>query len=147
MGGNRTPIIEQNLLDGDSKSWIREYHMHLRYGGEPLPFESPVSPNLRRLTVEEAAVLQGFPVGMKFSGPTTAQFRQIGNSVAPPLAQKVAEHLLPFVVPGPNRKTVPTLSTSELIRFAEDAFLGEAGQLWLEMGAKDSSLDSEPQFA
>ena len=147
MGGNRTPIIEQNLLEGDSQSWIREYHSHLRSGGEPLPFESPVGPSLRRLTVEEAAVLQGFPVGMKFSGPTTAQFRQIGNSVAPPLAQRVAEHLLPFIAPGPNCKTVPTLSSSELIRFAAEAFLSEAGHLWLERDAEETPSDPEPQFA
>lgn len=146
MGGNRTPIIEQNLLDGDSKSWIREYHSHLRSGGAPLPFEYTVGPSLRRLTVEEAAVLQGFPVGMKFSGPTTAQFRQIGNSVAPPLAQRVAEHLLPYIVPGPSRKSVPTLSASELVHFAEESVL-DYGHLRLDQQAEETALDSEPQFA
>lgn len=92
MGGNRTPILEQNLLDGDSRSWVHWYHQHLMAGGSPIPFSQPVGGDLRRLTVEEAAVLQGFPPGMEFSGPPSAQFRQIGNSVAPPMAEAVAKH-------------------------------------------------------
>ena len=92
MGGNHTPIIEQNLLDGDTDSWVRWYHGHLLGGGAPLVGQ-PVSPHLRRLTVEEATVLQGFPVGTRFSGGVSAQFRQIGNSVAPPVGKAVAEHV------------------------------------------------------
>lgn len=119
MGGNRTPILEQNLLDGDSDSWIRWYHSRLLAGESPLPFDEPVSPNLRRLTVEEAAVLQGFPVGMKLSGTSSAQFRQIGNSVAPPMAEAVARHMLPLLDLAGASSRVHELDLATLMEFAE----------------------------
>ena len=137
MGGNRTPILEQNLLDGDNESWIQKYHAHLRAGGQPLSFESPVSPHLRRLTVEEASILQGFPIGMRFSGTASAQFRQIGNSVAPPLAAKVAEHLLPLLEHADSSLTVPNLSIADLTRLATTELASRRGQIWLE------TLDTE----
>ena len=42
-----------------------------------------------RLTVDEAATLQSFPVGYPWQGPKTAQFLQIGNAVPPVLAAHV----------------------------------------------------------
>jgi len=118
MGGNRTPIIEQHLLDDPGvESWIRAYHTYVWNGGEPLAF-GPVGTSLRRLTVEEAAALQGFPQGVKFSGPTSAQFRQIGNSVPPPLAEAVARHLLGLIDTAARRTCVPTMSEQELIASA-----------------------------
>lgn len=114
MGGNRTPIIEQNLLDGDHKSWVRDYHAHLWDGGAPLPFES--TPDLlRRLTVEEASVIQGFPVGTSWSGKTSAKFRQIGNAVPPPLAEAVARHVIALVGNAGPQKLVPTLDECEVL--------------------------------
>lgn len=139
MGGNRTPIIEQNLLDGDTESWIRSYHAHLIAGGKPISFESPVSPHLRRLTVEEAAVLQGFPVGMKFSGPSSAQFRQIGNSVAPPLASKVAEYLKPLIAEADLSLSVPDFSIAELTALATSELALQRGQLWSEISNKEKN--------
>lgn len=51
--------------------------------------ESPTK--RRRLTVEECAILQGFPPGHRFGGTTkTSRFRQVGNAVPPPLAETVA---------------------------------------------------------
>lgn len=42
-----------------------------------------------RVTVEQAALLQGFPSGYPWQGSRAAQFRQIGNAVCPPLAAHV----------------------------------------------------------
>ena len=87
MGGNRTPIIDQDQLEKGSECWVIEYHRHLWQGGEPL---TAVPPRLRRLTVEEAAAIQTFPLGMRWAGKQSARFRQIGNAVPPELGYHVA---------------------------------------------------------
>lgn len=46
-----------------------------------------------RLSVPDVAVLQGFPEFWKFSGAVYMQLGQIGNSVAPPVAYRVAESI------------------------------------------------------
>ena len=90
MGGNKTPIVDERWLDGADDTWVREYHAHLWSGGEPWPMRA--TPDyLRRLTVQEAAVLQSFPVKMEWSGGRSARFRQVGNAVPPALARAVAE--------------------------------------------------------
>jgi DNA (cytosine-5)-methyltransferase 1 len=90
MGGNRTPIIDQDWLEGKTAtSWVVAHHssrLNNQAHGE-------VPPSLRRLTVEEAAALQTFPLEMEWHGPVSAQFRQIGNAVPPRLALAVAQML------------------------------------------------------
>ncbi|MEV6181214.1 DNA (cytosine-5-)-methyltransferase [Streptomyces sp. NPDC052015] len=41
------------------------------------------------LTVEQAAIIQGFPKDWRFAGRKTAQYRQVGNAFPPPVAQAV----------------------------------------------------------
>ncbi|MFJ5685566.1 DNA cytosine methyltransferase [Streptomyces sp. NPDC093099] len=43
------------------------------------------------LTVEQAAIIQGFPADWKFSGGKTAQYRQVGNAFPPPVAKAVGQ--------------------------------------------------------
>ncbi|WP_009474369.1 DNA cytosine methyltransferase [Rhodococcus sp. JVH1] len=40
-----------------------------------------------RLTVDQAALLQGFPTSWHFAGRKTARYRQVANAVPPPLAR------------------------------------------------------------
>jgi DNA (cytosine-5)-methyltransferase 1 len=87
MGGNATPIVDQEELDSGAEPWVVQYHARLQQGGKPL---QRVPKRLRRITVEEAAALQAFPADWKFSGPRVAQYRQIGNAVPPNLAEAVA---------------------------------------------------------
>lgn len=48
----------------------------------------------RTLTVREAARLQTFPDRVRFAGPPSAAFRQIGNAVPPLLAEAVGRQIL-----------------------------------------------------
>lgn len=48
---------------------------------------------VRTLTVREAARLQTFPDRVRFAGPPSAAFRQIGNAVPPLLAERVVRSI------------------------------------------------------
>lgn len=87
MGGNRTPIVDQQHLEGADDCWVARYHAHLAHGGVPY---ASLPDRLRRLTVQEAAAVQGFPPDMEWRGPQSAIYRQIGNAVPPKLANAVA---------------------------------------------------------
>jgi DNA (cytosine-5)-methyltransferase 1 len=87
MGGNATPIIDQDELERGAEPWVVAYHRRLQEGKPPL---KRAPSRLRRITVQEAAALQTFPLGWTFAGPRVAQYRQVGNAVPPNLAQAVA---------------------------------------------------------
>ena len=87
MGGNRTPIVDQDCLTGVDDCWVARYHAHLEAGGKP---RSKVPERLRRLTVQEAAAIQGFPSDMEWRGTQSSIYRQIGNAVPPALGKAVA---------------------------------------------------------
>lgn len=87
MGGNATPIIDQEELAEGATPWVVEYHAHLLAGGKP---RANAPQRMRRITTQEGAALQTFPAGMTFHGPRMAQYRQIGNAVPPMLAHAVA---------------------------------------------------------
>lgn len=55
-----------------------------REGGEPQFGEGSV-----KITVQQAAILQGFRPDYPWQGTRTAQFQQVGNAVPPPLAAAV----------------------------------------------------------
>lgn len=89
MGGNRTPIIDDNHLYHGKTPWVEEYHRHLMNGGKPQGMhEAP--PYLRRLTIDEAALLQTFPESYIWCGPSSKVYSQIGNAVPCGLAKAVA---------------------------------------------------------
>ncbi|MGW3470801.1 DNA cytosine methyltransferase [Saccharopolyspora sp. NPDC000995] len=51
------------------------------------------------LTVEQAAIIQGFPRDWKFSGGKTARYRQVGNAFPPPVAEAVGRAIAAVLRP------------------------------------------------
>ncbi|MFJ8139407.1 DNA cytosine methyltransferase [Streptomyces sp. NPDC096013] len=50
-------------------------------------------PNGPMLTVQQAAIIQGFPPEWQFAGGKTAQYRQVGNAFPPPVARAVGKSI------------------------------------------------------
>lgn len=93
MGGNKTPFIDTGRLGNpESNDWLEMLHRHALAGEDITKY--PVPPTFRRITVSEAAALQGFPPGFVFCGSKCEQYRQIGNSVPPPFAYHIAKTVL-----------------------------------------------------
>ena len=113
MGGNRTPIIDQSIIEGAKSGFVEKYHAHLLAGGDVW---EDVPSSLRRITVQEAASIQSFPIGMNWAGPISARFRQIGNAVPPRLAYHVALSVMKTLENLPTKALpeVPDYSMDEL---------------------------------
>ncbi len=87
MGGNRTPIVDQETLDTGAPQWVVQYHDSLEAGGTVV---GTVPSRLRRITVQEAAAIQTFPRDMPWHGSQSSRYHQIGNAVPPKMAYEVA---------------------------------------------------------
>lgn len=59
--------------------------------GPKLPGPRPTGP---KLTVKQAAIIQGFPGTWEFAGRKTAAYRQVGNAFPPPVAKAVGEQII-----------------------------------------------------
>jgi len=93
MGGNKTPIIDTRLLaDPSAPDWLRQVHSKAQKGCDLS--HTRVPDFMRRITVSEAAALQGFPSDFTFCGSQCERYRQIGNSVPPPFAEHVARSVV-----------------------------------------------------
>ena len=96
MGGNRTPIIDEEELYDNKENWVIKYHSDLMKGEKPNT--NPTAPKrLRRLTVEEASLLQTFPSNYEFCGSQSSKFRQIGNAVPCNLGYNIAKMVMDYL--------------------------------------------------
>jgi len=117
MGGNRTPIIDEAELYNNESAWVEEYHAHLMDGGDPSEFDKKPH-RLRRMTVDEAHLLQTFPVDYKFFGKQSSVFKQIGNAVPCNLAKAVGKLALDILNDRINVVEMP-LNQNYALAFAE----------------------------
>lgn len=64
---------------------------------EPPGPDTPIG-HLPKLTVQMAALVQGFPSNWKFAGAKTAAYRQVGNAFPPPVAEAVGSQVLDALI-------------------------------------------------
>ena len=88
MGGNKTPIVDEAQIFEGKPSFVEAYHAGLMAGKAPRSGQAPK--RLRRLTIDECIAVQTFPADYEFCGSNSSIFKQIGNAVAPRMAQSVA---------------------------------------------------------
>ncbi|WP_326765766.1 DNA cytosine methyltransferase [Streptomyces sp. NBC_01591] len=67
------------------------------------------------LTVEQAAIIQGFPQDWKFSGGKTAQYRQVGNAFPPPVAEAVGKAIAAVLRAAHKREKQRKTETQDLL--------------------------------
>jgi DNA (cytosine-5)-methyltransferase 1 len=93
--------------------------------GQPGPYVGPFHWDNRRLRIPELKRLQGFPDLYAFAGNRRSIQLQVGNSVPPPLARTVADHIRKqldgeFAVGSiAMQMVIPELSAPELIGVAQ----------------------------
>lgn len=93
MGGNKTPIIDELELYEGKEAWVKSYHKKIMNDPKAAKF-TPAPSFLRRLTVQEAALLQTFPIDYQFCGSQSAQYTQIGNAVPCNLGKAVVSMVI-----------------------------------------------------
>ncbi len=119
MGGNKTPIIDEDELYNNKQSWVKEYHSQLMRGNFKVTYQN--TPNhLRRMTVEEATVLQTFPREYIFHGSQSSKFKQIGNAVPCNLALQVAKMMSNYLNFDHVEKSIIPLNNQTAVRGDEN---------------------------
>lgn len=102
MGGNKTPIIDEKELYEGKEAWVKGYHEKIAKDISIAKFQE-APPFLRRMTVEEAAVLQTFPLEYDFQGSQSSKYTQIGNAVPCNLAKAVVSMVIDILQ---NKKSI-----------------------------------------
>ena len=97
MGGNKTPIIDENELYNGEKPWIESYHKMVCDDISHASFK-PAPSFLRRMTPAEAAILQTFPLEYRFCGSQSRVYTQIGNAVPCNLGKAVSNMVIDILV-------------------------------------------------
>ncbi|MBV7668944.1 DNA (cytosine-5-)-methyltransferase [Streptomyces halstedii] len=92
-----------------------------------------------KLTVAQAAIIQGFPKSWKFEGRKTAAYRQVGNAFPPPVAQVVGEQIITALRAAREAGVVAQ------VRKAHPRAAGSSGELLFKLS--DLSVPGVPEAA
>lgn len=92
VGGSKTHGGPDFGPSGTKAKWRRMGVYTKSFGNEPPDADFKWNPalgddGLVRITVDQAALLQGFPEDWRFVGGKTARYRQVGNAVPPAVAE------------------------------------------------------------
>ena len=98
MGGNKTPIVDEEEIFGGKPSYVANYHQLLLAGSAPRKGTAPA--RLRRITIDEALAIQSFPNDYKMAGSQSAMYKQIGNAVPCRLAEVLAKTVFEILTLG-----------------------------------------------
>lgn len=92
-GGNKTPIIDERALYDNERPWVENYRDRVE-ANQSIAKTEEVPSYLRTLTVDEARVIQTFPMDYVFCGSQSAQYTQIGNAVPCNLSKAVCSMVI-----------------------------------------------------
>ena len=95
----RPQVLDTQSL-GTAKTLVASYHKIQRLTGT---FVADGPTGLRLLSELECKRLMGFPDDFKFPVSRTQMYRQLGNSVAIPVVEAIAERLVGILRTGANR--------------------------------------------
>ncbi|CAH0255658.1 Modification methylase HaeIII [Peribacillus frigoritolerans] len=127
MGGNKTPIIDEEFLHGQAQeNWVVNYHKGLYEGTIKPKFSSVPPTRLRRLTINEAALIQTFPEDYNFQGSKTSIYKQIGNAVPCLLAEAVAKAVLEELNNSPITSGESQLAFDDLVERNNDSVINSS---------------------
>ncbi|GAA1722389.1 DNA cytosine methyltransferase [Streptomyces yatensis] len=80
------------------------------------------------LTVQQAAMLQGFPEDWQFQGRKTARYRQVGNAFPPPVAEAVGRAIAAVLRPEQREELLEPYEMES----KEDSAAGDVGAYQVE---------------
>ncbi|MEV1067325.1 DNA (cytosine-5-)-methyltransferase [Streptomyces sp. NPDC050263] len=95
------------------------------------------------LTVEQAALIQGFPADWKFQGRKTAQYRQVGNAFPPPVAEAIGRAIAAVLRPECGGKLLDGYAVDSDV---SDSGLPKSEQMALPVSVR-SGLNAAPSSA
>jgi DNA (cytosine-5)-methyltransferase 1 len=100
----------------------------------------------RPLNVREYARIQAFPDSWQFSGPTSAQYRQIGNAVPVNFGYHIARCVIAMLEGKPDAATMEVFSQMPPQTTSGTQHLQDSAQPWLPgFGWADPSRPQHPQ--
>jgi DNA (cytosine-5)-methyltransferase 1 len=120
---NKASSIAPTLVGGSKKhggadlgpTRAKEAWANLGICGKGLA-DAPPTPDftgMPRLTLQMAALIQGFPPTWKFAGKKTPAYRQVGNAFPPPVAKAVGESIISALKSYEQKSTERTRVESE----------------------------------